>query len=90
MPSARFESLLEKGHRAKYREFAAEMEEHDLFSLSEEELLERVARENGDENEFKAVYRAYKAMGEKAVDAWDYSRALQILTITRRQDLLQL
>lgn len=73
------ESLLEKGHRAKYREFVASMKEHDLLSLSEEELLKRVEREHGDKNEFKAVYRAYHAMGEKAVDAWDYSRALQIL-----------
>ena len=76
---SQIESLLEKGHRAKYRDLIAGMKEHDLLSLSEEELLERVEREHGDKNEFKAVYRAYHAMGEKAVDAWDYSRALQIL-----------
>lgn len=72
-------SLLEKGHRKKYREFIAEMKEHNLLSLTEEELLERVEREHGDVNEFKAAYRAYHALGEKALDAWDYSRALQIL-----------
>ncbi len=71
--------LLEGGHRAKYREFISEMEKHDLLSLDEEELLNRVKRENGDAGEFQAAYRAYHAMGEKAVDAWDYSRALQVL-----------
>lgn len=73
------DSLLEGGHREKYREFVHQMEQHDLLSLTEEELLGRVDRENGDINEFQAVYRAYHAMGEKAVDAWDYSRALQVL-----------
>lgn len=72
-------SLLEKGHRKKYREFISEMKSRGLLSLSEEELLARVERENGDVNEFQAAYRAYQAMGEKAVDAWDYSRALQVL-----------
>lgn len=72
-------SLLEKGHRKTYREFIGEMKKHNLLSLSEEELLNRVERENGDVGEFQAAYRAYQAMGEQAVDAWDYSRALQVL-----------
>lgn len=71
--------LLEGGHRAKYREFIKEMEKHGLLSLDEEELLSRVEREHGDAGEFQAAYRAYHAMGENAVDAWDYSRVLQVL-----------
>lgn len=72
-------SLLEKGHRETYRKFISEMKKHNLLSLSEEELLSRVERENGDAGEFQAAYRAYQAMGEQALDAWDYSRALQVL-----------
>lgn len=73
------QKLLKEGHRTKYRDLVAGMKERGLLELTEEELVNRAADSGGNVREFKAVYNAYQAYGEKAIDGWDYCRILQVL-----------
>ncbi|MBR1476813.1 MAG: DUF1266 domain-containing protein [Lachnospiraceae bacterium] len=73
---------LNEGHRS---EFAELMEMFDAMGLSEVEhsgrlfwLIEEVEMEPEEAAQFIDFYEAYENKGAGAIDAWDYSRALNL------------
>ena len=71
--------LVSEGHRTKYRVLAAEMQEKGLLEMSEEELKKGTSASDIPLYRQIAISRAWRAFGEKGIDAWDYCRALQVL-----------
>lgn len=69
--------LAEGGHRKSYRELVEQMKEDGLMDLSENEAKVQFPQE--ERERYEAAYTAYQKLGEKAIDGWDYSRALQVL-----------
>lgn len=71
--------LLSTGERSEYQKTIQSMIENGLMDMTEEELIAQVQNQNGDEEEFRFLYRSYQCLGKKALDGWDYCRALQVL-----------
>ena len=76
------ESLIEEGHRTEYAEEMAFLKEDGLFDVSREEAreyLEALGFEIGEIESYIASMDAYETYGITAIDAWDYTRALNLL-----------
>ena len=73
------QKLLSTGERSEYQKTIHSMVENGLMDMTEEELIAQVESQNGDEEEFRFLYRSYQDLGKKALDGWDYCRALQVL-----------
>lgn len=70
--------LLESGHRAEYRKVVDKMNKEGLLELSEDEAMANIPQDE-DYYQYQAAYEAYEKYGEKGLNGWDYSRALQVL-----------
>lgn len=74
--------VISEGHRKNFREEIALMESDGILELSEEDF-EATLKDWGNTDEdivyYKEMVQIYKAGGENAIDAWDYSRAFQLL-----------
>jgi hypothetical protein len=68
--------LLKEGHRTPYLEEIDQMKESGIFEASKEDIQKAYAK---DSNYVINMVDAYKKYGEKAIDAWDYCRAIQLL-----------
>ena len=73
----------EGGHRAEFISDMEYLEELEVTTLSDEEILGAMTEvfEMSDEEAacYLASIRVYQARGKEAIDAWDYCRAMSLL-----------
>ncbi len=76
--------VLSEGHRADFVESALLLEEAGMGEIPAGQRAAWAAESFGlsedDAEYFVMVYDSYEAYGEGAIDAWDYSRALNLLS----------
>ncbi len=77
------EFLMEEGHRAAYAEEMMLLEEDGMFDVPRQEAreyLEYLGFEPEEASAYIVAMDAYETYGASAIDAWDYTRALHLLS----------
>lgn len=76
--ASQINKLVDSGHREKYKSVISRMKKEGLLDLSRDALRAKI---QNTENYYPylTAYDAYKQLGENALNAWDYCRALQVL-----------
>ena len=73
----------EGGHRAVFAEEMLYLEELEITKMSDEEILEIMTdvfeMSSEEATPYLAAIKIYQKGGEKAIDAWDYCRAMSLL-----------
>ena len=78
--------LLGEGHRSEYEKYKQQLLNKELLNKGEhvfQEQLPKAIPEVSDNqilNRFTTVYRANKEYEEVGIDAWDYCRAIQVVS----------
>lgn len=75
--------ILTEGHRTSFVEEMKDLESQGIGSAAAEErpasILEIYDMDEVSAQAYAECYGAYETMGEKAIDGWDYCRALNLL-----------
>lgn len=78
--------LLGEGHRSEYEKYKQQLLDKELLNKGEHVFLEQLPRaipevsDNQKLNRFTTVYRANKEYEEVGINAWDYCRAVQVVS----------
>lgn len=76
------EFLMKEGHRTGYVEEMTLLKKDGVFDVSRQEAreyLKSLELDNGTVESYIAAMDAYETRGANAIDAWDYTRALNLL-----------
>jgi len=76
--------LVSRGHRGKFAEEMERLEADGLGGVPEEEresfLCENYGMDETEAERYKRFYEAYEEKGQDAIAAWDYSRAIMLMS----------